>query len=132
MTNLDLSASEKTPYFKLNDDGNFSFGGISMPEDAASFYFKIIDWLKDYYNNPKKETFVTVSFRYLNSSSSRMVLKMFQAFKGLQATGKTNVKCTWYYEEDDLDMRDYVHEVKKHADNIEFEILPTDEIETPK
>ncbi|NOQ74128.1 MAG: DUF1987 domain-containing protein [Crocinitomix sp.] len=128
MSNLILNASAKTPYFKLKDDGNFSFGGISMPEDAASFYFNIIDWLTDYYRNPKKETVITVGFRYLNSSSSRMILKMFQAFKSYQESGKTKIKCTWYYEEDDLDMRDYVNQVKKHADNIEFEILPIDQI----
>ncbi len=131
MTNLILKPSDKTPYFKLKDDGNFLFGGISMPEDAASFYFNIIDWLTDYYRNPKKETFVVVSFRYLNSSSSSMIFKIFHAFKRLQASGKTKIKCTWYYEEDDLDMRDYVNEVKKHADNIEFEILPTEQIEPP-
>ena len=60
-----------------------------------------------------------------------MIFKIFHAFKRLQASGKTKIKCTWYYEEDDLDMRDYVNEVKKHADNIEFEILPTEQIELP-
>tara|TARA_B110000037_G_scaffold160384_1_gene181093 strand:- start:4061 stop:4468 length:408 start_codon:yes stop_codon:yes gene_type:complete len=131
MNNLILNASEKTPYFKLKSDGNFLFGGISKSEDAASFYFNIIDWLSDYYRNPKKETFVVVSFRYLNSSSSSIVLKIFNAFKRLQETGKTKIKCTWYYEEDDLDMLDYVDQVKQHADNIEFEILLTDEIKAP-
>lgn len=130
MDNLILNASSKTPYFNLKDDGHFLFGGISMPEDAASFYFKIIDWISDYYRNPKKETFIVVNFRYLNSSSSSMILKIFHAFKRLQATGKTNIKCTWYYEEDDLDMLEYASQIKEHADNIEFEVLPKDEIET--
>lgn len=130
MENLILDSSDKTPYFKLKSDGNMRFGGISMPEDAASFYFKIIDWIRDYNNNPNKETLVTVGFRYLNSSSSSMVLKIFQALKGVQASGRTNVKCKWYYESDDLDMRDYVEQIARHADNIEFEVCPTDELKS--
>ncbi len=128
MKNLTLKASEKTPYFNLKNDGDFQFGGISMPEDAASFYFRIIDWIGDYMNEPNKETFVTVSFRYLNSSSSRMVLKLFQALRLAQDAGKTNVKCTWYYEEDDLDMKDYVDQIIKLTDNIEFNVCATDNI----
>jgi len=128
MENLVLDPSDKTPYFNLKSDGNMLFGGVSMPEDAPSFYFKIIDWIRDYYSNPNKETLVTVGFRYLNSSSSRMVLKIFQALNGLQDTGKTSIKCTWYYESDDLDMRDYVEQIAKHADNIEFNVCPTDEL----
>jgi hypothetical protein len=104
------------------------FGGVSMPEDAATFYFKIMDWIGDYYRTPNKETFITVSFRYLNSSSSSMMLKIFHAFKRLQDSGKTNINCVWYYEEDDLDMRDYINEVVKQTDNIDFNVLPIERI----
>ena len=129
MTNLILEASEKTPFFKLQKDGCFNFGGVSMPEDAASFYFKILDWISDYYREPQKETFITVSFRYLNSSSSSMIFKIFHAFKRLQDTGTTVIKCKWIYEEDDLDMKDYVDQIKDHANNIEFDICPINIIE---
>jgi hypothetical protein len=128
MENLVLDASDKTPFFILKQNGEFQFGGISMPEDAASFYFKIIDWITDYYRTPSKETFITVSFRYLNSSSSSMVLKIFNALKNLQDSGKTTVKCTWFYEDGDIDMKEYVDQIKKYADNIAFEVQPKEEI----
>lgn len=128
MKNLVLDPSDKTPFFDLRSDGNFKFGGISMPEDAATFYFKIIDWITDYYRAPNEETSITVGFRYLNSSSSSMVMKIFHAFKRLQESGKTTIKCTWYYEKEDTHMLEYVEQVARHADNIEFEVLPTDEI----
>ncbi len=128
MNNLILNASEKTPYFKLKSDGKMRFGGISMPEDAATFYFGIMDWISDYYRDPNEETSIIVSFRYLNSSSSSMMLKIFHAFKRLQDSGKSNIKCVWYYEEDDLDMKDYIDEVIRHAGNIEFEVLPIESI----
>ena len=99
-----------------------------MPEDAASFYFKIIDWITDYYRIPSKETFITVSFRYLNPSSSSMVLKIFNALKKLQASGKTTLKYLWFCEDGGIDMKEYVEKIKIYADNIAFEVQPNEEL----
>jgi SiaC family regulatory phosphoprotein len=128
MQDLIKHGSEKTPHFKLNTNGDLRFGGISMPEDAASFYFDIMDWISDYYRTPCPKTFVTVSFRYLNSSSSSMVFKIFHAFKRLQDSGKSTVKCIWYYEKTDQGMADYIEQIQSHVDNIEFKLHPTDNI----
>jgi len=128
MTNLIVKESSKTPYFRLNGNGHLSFGGISMPEDAASFYFDIIDWISDYYRKPNSTTFVQVGFSYLNSSSSSMILKIFLALKRLQETGKTKVICKWYYDVEDNDMREYIDLIIDHAGNIEFEVCPTPDV----
>ncbi|MBD3635862.1 MAG: DUF1987 family protein [Crocinitomicaceae bacterium] len=128
MENLILHGSEKTPHFNLLTNGDISFGGVSMPEDAADFYFKILDWVSDYYRDPSKETFITVSFRYLNSASSSMIFKMFQCFDRLQKSGKTKVKCAWYYEESDKGMKDYISRVMEYAESIDFKVYPTDNI----
>ena len=128
MKDFKLTGSDKTPHFTLNSNGDIRFGGVSMPEDAASFYYDIMDWISDYYREPNSKTVVTVNFRYLNSSSSSMVFKIFDALKRLQATGKSIVRCSWYYEEADESMLDYIERIKDHADNIEFEILTTDNV----
>jgi hypothetical protein len=128
MQNLILEGSEKTPHFKLLANGDISFGGISMPEDAASFYFDIMDWISDYYRSPCNETVITVSFRYLNSSSSSMIFRIFHTFKLLQESGKSLISCIWYYEEADLGMADYIERIKDHADNIQFKVKPTENI----
>lgn len=128
MENLVLEGSEKTPHFKLLSSGDISFGGVSMPEDAADFYFRIMDWVSDYYREPKDTTFITVSFKYLNSSSSSMIFKLFQCFNRLQEAGKSDVKCAWYFEESDQNMADYIDHVMSYNENIEFTIYPTDNI----
>lgn len=99
-----------------------------MPEDAANFYFKIMDWISDYYRKPNKETSVKIAFRYINSTSSSMLMRIFHTLKNLQETDKTNIQCTWYYEKEDQHMKDYVEEVARRADNISFNVLPTEEI----
>ena len=128
MQNLHLKGSEKTPHFHLNSNGEMRFGGISMPEDAANFYFDIMDWISDYYRSPSAQTDVTVSFTYLNSTSSSMIFKIFHALKRLQESGKSRVKCNWYYEVSDDSMKDYISKVQDLADNIEFKVHPTDNI----
>jgi len=60
------------------------FSGISMPEDAANFYFKIMDWISDYYRKPNKETSIKIAFRYINSTSSSMLMRIFHTLKNLQ------------------------------------------------
>ena len=128
MENLVIQGSEKTPHFTLQANGDINFGGISMPEDSADFYFKILDWISDYYREPAEETVLTVSFRYLNSSSSSMIFKIFQFFNKLQSSGKSKVKCSWYFEQSDQNMQDYIKYVQEYADEIDFTVYPTDHI----
>lgn len=112
----------------MKENGHLSFGGVSMPEDAASFYFDIIDWISDYYRTPCSNTYVNVGFSFLNSSSSSMILKIFLALKRLQETGKTKISCKWYYDADDNDMIEYIDLIIDHADNIEFEVCTTPDV----
>lgn len=128
MNNLILQGSEKTPHINLNCDGNLSFHGVSTPEDAAEFYFGIMEWISDYYRDPCAQTHIKISFRYLNSTSSSMLVKMFYFLNKLQAIGKTQVICDWYYEETDSDMLDYIEHVKDTAGLIEFKIHPTNDV----
>lgn len=122
MNPLIIEGKEKTPFFSLMPSGVMSFGGTSIPEDAATFYFPIIDWISDYYRLPKSETRVRVAFRYLNSSSASMVDKIFFLLGRLQDTGKTNITCEWLYEVEDQDMKDFIDHIQEIAPNIEFKV----------
>jgi len=128
MDNLTIESSSKTPYCSLDSNGNLEFSGISMPEDAANFYFQIMEWISDYYRKPSRETSIKVALRYLNSTSSSMMMRIFLTLKRLQESGRTHINCTWYYEKEDQDMKEYVEEVARQANNIQFKLLPTDEI----
>jgi hypothetical protein len=128
MKNLILHGSEKTPYFNLLKNGDISFGGVSMPDDAAEFYFEILDWISDYYRNPSKKTVITVSFRNINSSSSSMIFKFFHCLNRLQASGKTNVLCSWYFDKNDTDMKYFVQRIMEEAELIHYSLYPSDNI----
>lgn len=128
MDNLIIPGSEKTPFFSLLKNGELAFGGVSMPEDAAHFYFPIIDWITDYYREPCENTKVIVSFRYLNSSSTSMIRKIFYGLNRLQKTGKTNISCDWYYEATDEDMLDYISNIQELAESLDIKIHAKDNI----
>lgn len=128
MENLILQGSEKTPYVSLNHNGDMVFSGVSMPIDAADFYFQVIEWFSDYYRDPQKETVITISFRYLNSSSESMIFKLFYCLDRLVQWDKSSVKCFWYYEQSDESMEILIDRIKDYASNIDYTIHPTDNI----
>ncbi len=120
MNPLIIEGKEKTPFFKLMPSGELSFGGTSIPEDAATFYFPIIDWFSDYYRTPGEETQIQISFKYLNSASSSMIHKIMHMLGRLQETGKTTISCQWYYELEDTDMLDFAKSMQDLAPEIKF------------
>ena len=128
METLILPGSEKTPYILLNPNGEMVLSGISMPIDAADFYFKIIEWFSDYYRDPQKETLITVSFSYLNSSSESMIFKLFYCLDRLVQWNKSSVKCSWYYDKTDESMEILIERIREYASNIDYSVYPMDNI----
>lgn len=125
MKDFILDGSDSTPHFRLFSDGRLHFGGVSKPTDAASFYFNIMDWISDYYRNPNSQTVITISFSYLSSSSASMILKMFYCFNRMQRSGKSNVKCKWYYDASDAKMETLINQVMEYADLIDYTLYPS-------
>lgn len=83
MPNLYFASTPKTPEIACRGDGFISLKGRSLPEDTASFYAPVIEWLSDYYRDPQPETLVHIDLEYLNSSSASMLHKMCFALERL-------------------------------------------------
>ena len=128
MNNLILPGSERTPQCDLLSSGDLSFRGVSTPEDAADFYSNIMEWISDYYRDPSRKTEVTISLRNLNSTSVSMLTKMFYFLNKLQACGKTQVRCHWYYEDKDTEILSCINQIKEFADLIDFRVQATDDV----
>jgi len=120
MTDLTVASTVRTPKISFSVNGNFDITGISMPDNAYEFYIGVLDWVKEYAKDPKPETFFSVKLRYLNSSSSSMMFKLFSELNTMQNEGKTVVQCNWYCEEDDTSMQDFVDAVKEFSPNVEI------------
>lgn len=106
MEGLYLEETDETPGVKLDADKSlFEFVGKSLPEDVATFYNPILDWLDQYSENLNPVTEVIFRLDYFNTASSKMILDVLLKLEEFQDTGK-EVKVKWHFAEDDEDMED--------------------------
>lgn len=126
MRDLIVNATNTTPEVRCLSRGHISVSGISMPEDAAAFFFEVFDWISDYYRNPKAITTVEIDLTYFNSSSSSMLRKLFFALNRLQMMGKSRVQCKWYLEPGDEEIEHIVEDIRGTAPVIHIELIWTE------
>ena len=116
MEPLYLEATDETPGVKLDADKNvFEFSGKSLPEDVATFYNPIMDWLDEYSERLNNVTEVEFRLDYFNTASSKMILDILLKLEEFQDSGK-EVKVKWYYQEDDEDMEEAGEEYAEIVD----------------
>ena len=103
MEKVERQPSPKSPYILLDPAGRIKFRGRSIPEDVALVYDDILKWIQEYVANPAPYTEVDVEMEYLNSGTSKYMLKILKTLKELDNMGK-DLKINWVYEEGDDDI----------------------------
>ncbi|MCB8995613.1 MAG: DUF1987 domain-containing protein [Bacteroidales bacterium] len=98
-----IEGTRKTPSISLDPKGIIKIEGRSIPEDAELFFSDLINWLHSYLGSGNPSTRVDLSFEYLNSGTSKVVLQMLKALKDLCNEGH-QLTVNWYYEEGDDDI----------------------------
>lgn len=122
MEPLDIKATNDTPRVLFDPDNNlFEISGRSLPEDVVTFYQPVLDWLDEYSRTPLKKTDFVFKYIYFNTATSKLVQDVLTRLEHLQEKG-SEVKVSWYYEQDDEDMLDLGIEFKENV-NIAFEIV---------
>jgi uncharacterized protein YkuJ len=122
MEPLDIKATNDTPRVLFDPDNNlFEISGRSLPEDVVTFYQPVLDWLDEYTRTPLKKTDFVFKYIYFNTATSKLVQDILTRLEHLQEKG-SEVKVSWYYEQDDEDMLDLGIEFKENV-NIAFEIV---------
>ena len=122
MEPLDIKATNDTPRVLFDPDNNlFEISGRSLPEDVVTFYQPVLDWLDEYTRTPLKKTDFVFKYIYFNTATSKLVQDILTRLEQLREKG-SEVKVSWYYEQDDEDMLDLGIEFKENV-NIAFEIV---------
>ncbi len=106
MEKLYIAETPKTPRIECNPDGNIIITGRSLPEDAAGFYFPVVEWLSDYYRSPATITNLLLDVDYINSASASMLSKLCFVLERLSKYRKQEVHVKWIVDHDDDDMID--------------------------
>ena len=81
----------------------FEISGRSLPEDVASFYEPILDWLERYSEVADGTTVFNFKLVYFNTASSKMLLDILLKLEEMYESGK-EVLVRWHFPEDDEDM----------------------------
>jgi SiaC family regulatory phosphoprotein len=103
---VEIEATNKTPYIKLDRiKGDIEISGISIPENTKEFYWNFNRWLTEYSVDPAPNTKVEIKLMYMNSSSTVVITRMLMLLDELIGL-KTIVQIDWYYESDDLEMKE--------------------------
>ena len=103
MDKLEFQPTQKTPYVLLDPSGKIRFKGRSIPEDVSLFYEDILDWIIAYASAPPSQTVVDIEMEYLNSGTSKYMLKILKIIKDIENNG-SELKINWIYEEGDDDI----------------------------
>ncbi len=123
MDALRIPSTDDTPEVVLDAGaGEFEFSGKSLPEDVASFYDPIIEWIDTYGKSANDSSVFKFKLTYFNTASSKMILDILMKLEELSEDG-VNIKVEWHYEEEDEDMEEAGEE---YSDIVEvpFEMVP--------
>jgi hypothetical protein len=107
---IKIKGTDDTPNVILDADNNIiEFSGRSLPEDVATFYAPILEWIDEYAKSPNEKTEVIIKLEYFNTASSKMILDILLKFEEIHNEGH-EVVVSWYYMEDDEDMEEAADE----------------------
>lgn len=123
MDALRIPSTGDTPEVVLDAaSGEFEFSGKSLPEDVASFFDPIIEWIDTYGKSANDSSVFKFKLTYFNTASSKMILDILMKLEELSEAGVT-LKVEWHYEEEDEDMEEAGEE---YSDIVEvpFEMVP--------
>lgn len=99
------------PKINLNaQSGEGYISGESFMENAVKFYQPLFDWLKQYFE--EKDYFnLKISLNYFNTSSSKIIYKLFEELKKYENKGKS-INVDWIMTEEDDGLEEDIEEMK--------------------
>jgi len=132
MNKLTIEPTEFTPKVILDHTQlKFEITGELSPENAKDFFAPILAWFDDFYNylyyinsleGSKKEMDFVIHVDYFTSSALKCLYDVFKKTVTLKPYLK-DLKITWLYDNEDLDMKENGEEFATMLD-IPFVVKP--------
>ncbi len=124
-----IAGTKYTPEIKFHH-GILEIKGVSVPENASSFFEPLYSAVEQYCNVPNSETTVNISLFYFNTSSLKCLLALFKQLEKIH-NNQSRVKVNWYYDANDDDFAENIN-VYKDLLKIEFRFVPLSDWEHRK
>ncbi|WP_027184707.1 DUF1987 domain-containing protein [Desulfovibrio inopinatus] len=102
-------------------DGRLSLRGESYPEHAVKFYEPVLQWISSYLATESAPLQLTMDIVYFNSSSSKILMNLFDMLEDAAADGK-DVHVVWRYHEENEIAEECGEEFKEETQFLRFEL----------
>jgi len=124
MNRLNIPATKYTPLIDFDPKSRLLvIQGESYPENTAEFYAPVIGWIKDNLSLLASEpTIVEMEIVYFNSSSSKVLMDIFELFEDQAKAGK-RLKVNWIYDADNESAQEYGEEFQEDLEHLEFNLV---------
>lgn len=124
MDNLVIEGTKYTPYISLNAETNvLELKGETYPENTAEFYSPVFDWLEEYLAQlGGEEVTVNMEIIYFNSSSSKVLMDLFDRFEDAVKEGK-KISINWIYDREDESALEYGEEFQEDLDTLKLNLV---------
>ena len=125
MDNINIEAGERSPKIICDwDKGVMEIAGESYPENVTDFYGPVLSAMEKYLSAGKDKSFsCTFELLYFNSSSAKVLMRIFDMFEEYSSSQGHNIKVIWKVDEEDDNMRELGEEFAEDIENIKFEIV---------
>lgn len=125
---LIIEGSKRTPYIIADfEQGVITISGISLPENPFEYYRPLNEALDGYLEEAKKATLLEFKIEYFNTGSAVVLRNLIQRLQDSLTAEFLSVK--WYYEKDDLDIKETADEFKAIFPTLNFNLIEVEEFE---
>jgi len=125
MENLAIEATKHTAKVSFDADNHvLEFQGESYPENMAQFAEPIFAWLEKYLEQLAEQTFtVNIDLTYFNSSSSKMLLDLFDRLEEEVENNGKNIIVNWIYDAEDDGAEEFGEEFQEDLESLTFNLV---------
>lgn len=98
-----VKGTNRTPLIHLDaDKGLIELKGRSTPEDSDKVYDKVFEWVDLYMEKAQNKTVVNFHFEYINSSTTKALMRLINRLLVASTSNITEVEINWLYCDDDM------------------------------
>jgi hypothetical protein len=105
MKDLLIEASENSPLFSFQANGNLHISGRVLPEPDALFWGIANDWLVNYIETKPARIILCLQFDCVNTSSSLEILKLLYLIGDVK-NKEISIDVYWYYPINDIQLEE--------------------------
>lgn len=129
MNSLKIDATRYTPEISFNvEDNVLELKGECFPENITKFSAPLFSWLADYLKQLDNQAVtVNIDLAYFNSSTSKMLLDLFDKLEAEVVNNSKNITVNWIYEADNEAIEEYGEEFKEDLDMLTFNLVEKEE-----